>query len=225
MVLCCNICTVIVFQMFAVNLLFSLCLCSTLGLEVRGERALQHHYSPHHQPHQPGRADRRLTNVFTNHQHTFNPRNLPSGGVRKNVKRRHNLRGTRKIDIAPLQLNKHFLREKSVSKDTVKNKYKAELETKHELARAGDDDNIAVESKIIETRVKPDERTVPQEKSQPGSKPKFIIKQAGPSQQFGWVGHGRFAPLNIPNIFKTIGLNTGWAPGVNSVFPGKNLIC
>merc|ERR1711874_94864 len=49
--------------------------------------------------------------------------------------------------------------------------------------------------------------------------PKFIIKQAGPSQTFGWVGPGRYAPLNIPNIFKAAGINTHWDPGLNSVFP------
>jgi len=50
------------------------------------------------------------------------------------------------------------------------------------------------------------------------SAPKFIIKQAGPSQQFGWVGHGEFAPLNIPNIFKAAGINTKWIPEDNKIF-------
>lgn len=48
--------------------------------------------------------------------------------------------------------------------------------------------------------------------------PSFIIKQAGPSQQFGWVGHGTYAPLDIPNIFRAAGLNTQWIPGVDKVF-------
>eukprot|EP00095_Tigriopus_kingsejongensis_P011833 maker-scaffold412_size179788-snap-gene-0.20 protein:Tk11833 transcript:maker-scaffold412_size179788-snap-gene-0.20-mRNA-1 annotation:"kxy xw signal peptide domain protein" len=33
------------------------------------------------------------------------------------------------------------------------------------------------------------------------AQPQIIIKQAGPSKQFGWVGHGKYAPLNIPNPF------------------------
>ena len=36
----------------------------------------------------------------------------------------------------------------------------------------------------------------------------------GPSQTFGWVGPGRYAPLNIPNIFKAAGINTKWIPEV-----------
>lgn len=41
---------------------------------------------------------------------------------------------------------------------------------------------------------------------------------SGPSQQFGWVGHGTYAPLNIPNIFKAAGINTRWIPEVNEIF-------
>ena len=32
-------------------------------------------------------------------------------------------------------------------------------------------------------------------------KRQVIIKQAGPSKQYGWVGHGRYAPLGIKNPF------------------------
>ena len=46
----------------------------------------------------------------------------------------------------------------------------------------------------------------------------LIISLAGPSQQFGWVGHGSYAPLNIPNIFKAAGLNTQWIPQVDKIF-------
>ena len=41
---------------------------------------------------------------------------------------------------------------------------------------------------------------------------------SGPSQQFGWVGHGTYAPLNIPNIFKAAGIKTRWIPEVNEIF-------
>ena len=41
---------------------------------------------------------------------------------------------------------------------------------------------------------------------------------SGPSQQFGWVGHGTYAPLDIPNIFKAAGINTRWIPEVNEIF-------
>ena len=44
-----------------------------------------------------------------------------------------------------------------------------------------------------------------------------IHSSPGPSQTFGWVGHGRYAPLNIPNIFKAAGINTKWIPEVISV--------
>ena len=46
----------------------------------------------------------------------------------------------------------------------------------------------------------------------------FYTNAAGPSQQFGWVGHGHYAPLNVPNIFKAAGLNTRWIPGQDPVF-------
>ena len=50
----------------------------------------------------------------------------------------------------------------------------------------------------------------------------------GPSQQYGWVGHGSYAPVNIPNIFKAAGIKTRWTPGIDPVFqvgllyPGSN---
>jgi len=50
------------------------------------------------------------------------------------------------------------------------------------------------------------------------AQPKFIIQQAGPSQQFGWVGHGTYAPVNVPNIFKAAGINTRWTPGIDPIF-------
>ena len=40
----------------------------------------------------------------------------------------------------------------------------------------------------------------------------------GPSQQYGWVGHGTYAPYNIPNIFQAAGINTRWIPGIDPVF-------
>ena len=218
------------------SLLFSLlCLWSSLTVEVSGQRGLRglplpHSYNPHHQHHRipaPAygvrRDDRKLVNGFTlnneyrNSRH-FQSHNLQSNLYSKNVKGRPHIRGTRKIETAPLQLDKQFLKAKSDTQNTKKN-FKAALEHKYKAARVDKDDNIAIESQVIETRVKPNEIKLPQQKTYSASKPKFIIKQAGPSQQFGWVGPGRFAPLNIPNIFKAAGLNTHWDPGLNSVFP------
>jgi len=48
--------------------------------------------------------------------------------------------------------------------------------------------------------------------------PTFIIKQAGPSQQFPWIGHGTYAPLDVPNIFKAAGLDTHWDPENDKIF-------
>ena len=45
-----------------------------------------------------------------------------------------------------------------------------------------------------------------------------MMLMAGPSQQHGWAGHGHYAPLNIPNIFKAAGINTRWIPGQDPVF-------
>ena len=38
---------------------------------------------------------------------------------------------------------------------------------------------------------------------------------SGPSQEFGWAGHGSYAPLGIPNIFKVAGIDTKWDPETN----------
>ena len=46
----------------------------------------------------------------------------------------------------------------------------------------------------------------------------LMMMMTGPSQQFGWAGHGHYAPLNIPNIFKAAGINTRWIPGQDPVF-------
>ena len=133
-------------------------------------------------------------------------------------------RAQRKIETQPLNTLKTLKTFKNVKLDTkfLKNKStdKKKTERKSEEEQE-EEDNIAVESNIQETRVRPEPLVAPVKKSysEPSPGPKFIIKQAGPSQQFGWVGHGRYAPLNIPNIFKTVGLNTAWIPGVNSIFP------
>lgn len=56
-------------------------------------------------------------------------------------------------------------------------------------------------------------------------KRQVIIKQAGPSKQFAWIGHGRYAPLNIPNPFPHD--LPKWIPMGNNIFeagllyPGK----
>ena len=55
--------------------------------------------------------------------------------------------------------------------------------------------------------------------------PKVIIKQAGPSKQYGWIGHGTYAPLGIKSPFpKDL---PKWIPMGNNIFeagllyPGK----
>ena len=109
----------------------------------------------------------------------------------------------------------------SISKPKFQLYAKKNIETKDKTIEVSDD-NIAIESKQIETRVKPDTKQITKVEKKtynaPAS-PKFIIKQAGPSQTYGWLGHGRYAPLNIPNIFKNIGLDTYWNHEDNSVFP------
>ena len=57
------------------------------------------------------------------------------------------------------------------------------------------------------------------------AQPQVIIKQAGPSKQYGWVGHGRYAPINIKSPFpKDL---PKWIPMGNNIFeagllyPGK----
>ena len=56
-------------------------------------------------------------------------------------------------------------------------------------------------------------------------KRQVIIKPAGPSKQFGWIGHGRYAPVNIKSPFpKDL---PKWIPMGNNIFeagllyPGK----
>ena len=43
---------------------------------------------------------------------------------------------------------------------------------------------------------------------------------SGPSQEFGWVGHGDrdYTPLDIPNVFKVAGIDTQWNPETNKIF-------
>ena len=49
--------------------------------------------------------------------------------------------------------------------------------------------------------------------------PEVVVKQAGPSQSFRWLGHGRSISLNsllIPNPFPdTMSVNTKWVPAVD----------
>ena len=49
--------------------------------------------------------------------------------------------------------------------------------------------------------------------------PAVVVKQAGPSQSFGWLGHGRSININsllIPNPFPdAINVNTKWVPAVD----------
>ena len=49
--------------------------------------------------------------------------------------------------------------------------------------------------------------------------PEVVVKQAGPSQSFGWLGHGRSININsllIPNPFPdTMNVNTKWVPAVD----------
>ena len=45
---------------------------------------------------------------------------------------------------------------------------------------------------------------------------------SGPSREFGWAGHGTFAPLDIPNIFKAAGIDTHWDPDSNKIFETGN---
>lgn len=157
-----------------------------------------------------------------------------------------NNRNTRKIASTPLKIGGKAIK----SKDT-KKKYKHDEVKKDKNKLALKNDNLAIESNIVETKVKlPNTKLTPDAhntkskpqlvkkpaKGYPSKKvkpvkvpikrnynsapaaPKFIIKQAGPSQQFGWVGHGTYAPLNIPNIFKAAGLNTRWIPEVDEIF-------
>merc|ERR1712123_104945 len=158
-----------------------------------------------------------------------------------------NNRQTRKIANTKLKLGG--------KKGDSKKKYNYDEDKKDKKKLLLKDDNIAIESQIVETKVKvpaPKLTTKPQitktqhvtkiakvkkpTKAYPPKKvkpievpikrtyngapaaPKFIIKQAGPSQQFGWIGHGTYAPLNIPNIFKAAGINTRWIPEVNEIF-------
>jgi len=155
-----------------------------------------------------------------------------------------NSRETRKIANTKLKLG---------GKNDLKKKYNPDENKKDKKKLYLKEDNIAIESQVVETKVKvpkltkkpantkakyepklakikkpkkpyptkrvkpidtPDKRTY---NSAPAT-PKFIIKQAGPSQQFGWIGHGTYAPLDIPNIFKAAGLNTRWIPEVDELF-------
>jgi len=222
------------------SLLLSVCLSLTLA---DTKEPLQHQYHPYHQHRVSNYHNRRNVQRGLNlHQlhHNYRAQRVkaPASPVRREDKKlfpvfpaqqnrnriphQENLhlhrrpsashRAQRKIEIEPSKLDQQFLKTKSNGKKNVERNSKEEEE----------DDNIAVESNILETRVRPEAPVAPvapvaTRYSGPG--PKFIIKQAGPSQQFGWLGHGRFAPLNIPNIFQTVGLNTAWLPGVNSVFP------
>ena len=125
-------------------------------------------------------------------------------------------RKTRKIPSA-VKLDKSFLKTKAKSK-----KYDSKALKKDLIEHLKKDDNLAIESQVINTVVKPPPALKPHPKTTSYSgipSPKFIIKQAGPSQTYGWLGHGSYAPLNIPNIFKNLGLDTTWNPSINNIFP------
>ena len=61
--------------------------------------------------------------------------------------------------------------------------------------------------KAIKAQQKPVVKKQPQQAQRrdygaPPPKPQIIIKQAGPSKQFGWVGHGTWVPkYSVPNAF------------------------
>ena len=227
-------------MLVSVSLLISVCLSLTLvDSKEAGLTSLQHQYHPYHQYRANNYQNNRRTfqRALNLHHLHHNYRSQakhgvkvqPSPPVRREDKKlfpifpsQENLhlhttyhrrpspahRAQRKIEVEPSKLDRQFVKNKS--------------NAKKKIERKEEDDNIAVESNILETRVRPDPPVAAVKKSYSSPEPKlpkFIIKQAGPSQQFGWLGHGRFAPLNIPNIFKTVGLNTAWLPGVNSVFP------
>ena len=83
-------------------------------------------------------------------------------------------RETRKIQ--DLQKTKNILKNKSFTK-----KYKPDEEKKDKLKLLEKDDNIAIESKVVETVVKPPKvsRDPPKTAYSVKPVPKFIIKQAG----------------------------------------------
>ena len=126
-----------------------------------------------------------------------------------------NKRKTRKIPNFS-KIDKSFLKTQAKPK-----KYDSKALKKDLIKHLKKDDNLAIESQAVQTVVKPPVAFKSYSKTTYSAKPspKFIIKQAGPSQTYGWLGHGSYAPLNIPNIFKNIGLDTTWNPSINSVFP------
>ena len=132
-------------------------------------------------------------------------------------KQRHtkNQRKTRKIPNF-VKLDKSFLKTHTKSK-----KYESKALKKDLIKHLKKDDNLAIESQVVQTVVKPPVafKSYPKISYSAKPSPKFIIRKAGPSQTFGWLGHGSYAPLNIPNIFKNLGLDTTWNPSINHVFP------
>jgi len=151
-----------------------------------------------------------------------------------------NYRGTRKIEQTPLKISKNNYYSKNGS---LKDKQNSFLQT---MTKKSGIDNMSSESNVVSTKVKvpppsepktsghkPKPQTIKsaQKTGKPVAKvpvernynsapaaPKFIIKQAGPSQSYGWVGHGSYAPLNINNIFKAAGINTRWIPEIDPIF-------
>jgi len=104
---------------------------------------------------------------------------------------------------------------------TKSKKYESKALKKDLIKHLKKDDNLAIESQVVQTVVKPPVafKSYPKISYSAKPSPKFIIRKAGPSQTFGWLGHGSYAPLNIPNIFKNLGLDTTWNPSLNNVFP------
>ena len=135
---------------------------------------------------------------------------FPKKALNEKFRQTKNHRETRKIQKS-LKIDKSFLKNKLKPKRALKKDLIKHLEK---------DDNLAVESQVVQTVFKPPS-AVNQPKTTYNAKPapKFIIKQAGPSQTYGWLGHGKYAPLNIPNIFKNLKLDTSWNPSINSIFP------
>ena len=152
---------------------------------------------------------------FISPQYSFVPKYVKEREVVDKQKYTHNQRRTRKISNFA-KLDKSFLKTKAKSK-----KYDSKALKKDLLEHLKKDDNLAIESQVVQTVVKPPPALKSHPKTTYSAKPvpKFIIKQAGPSQTYGWLGHGRYAPLNIPNIFRNLGLDTTWNPSINNIFP------
>ena len=154
---------------------------------------------------------------FISPQYSYFPKYVKKPEKVRNEKQAYieNQRKTRKIQNF-VKLDKSFLKTKAKSK-----KYESKALKKDLIKHLKKDDNLAIESKVVQTVVKAPPAIKSYQKTTYSAKPspKFIIKQAGPSQTYGWLGHGRYAPLNIPNIFRNLGIDTSWNPAVDNVFP------